>query len=470
MQVLEKPQIQSIFKTEPYIHQLNALKFLSIKKYGALLMEMGTGKTKVIIDKISELYLANLIKKVLVIVPNTIVENWKQEIEKHSIITTEPILINGYSRKKRVEQLQKDGVYYIINYEAVKSLYTDLAYISWDVIICDESTYIKNPFAQRTKIITKLVQKIPYRYIMSGMPITQSPIDIFAQYRFLNPYIFGWSFVAFRNQYALMGGFNGKEIIGYKNLTELNTKIYEHGFRITKVECLDLPDKIYETRYVDLTVQQKEVYDTLRKILIAEFKNSTITVAMALTKILRLSQITSGFIKNDDGQILKFEDNAKLQVLEEIIEETEGKIVIWTQFIENIKIINNFLSNKAIQFRCIYGEIAVEERQKSIDEFNNNLNIKVFIGQIRTGGLGINLTSASTVIYYSNSYSLENRLQSEDRCHRIGQKNNVTYIDIIARKTIDEIVLKVLKEKGDLATALIDNPELLEGGKGNVDN
>jgi SNF2 family DNA or RNA helicase len=448
------------FKTQPYQHQLMCFNIFKDKLSGALFLEMGLGKTKIVIDICAYLYEKKEVRKILYVCPNSILDNVENEFKQHSPVPFRLYKLQGkLSNRKDILNIDKPGVY-IINYEAIHCLGQELFKANFDMAICDESSRIKNPKAKCSKSLHSLAKFISYKFILTGTPVTQNAIDIFSQYKFLDPTIFGPSFISFRYAYAIMGGYMNHQIIGYKNLEQLKQLIYTKAIRYTKEECLDLPEKIYEVRKFDLNDFERKIYNEIKEKILVEVKNEKITTPIILTKLIKLLQICSGFIKTDEGSGIVFDEPSKLKLLREIIEDIGNKkIIIWAQFKQNITSISDLLVAMDIGHVKFDGDVAPEKRSKLVDSFQNDPSIKVFIGQIQTGGLGINLTAASYVIYYTNTYSLAMRLQSEDRAHRIGQKNNVTYIDLVARKSIDETLLKVLKKKEDFSIKLIDNLE-----------
>jgi SNF2 family DNA or RNA helicase len=254
-----------------------------------------------------------------------------------------------------------------------------------------------------------------------------------------------------------VGTHSFNQVVGYQNLEELTNNLDRFSYRILKKDCLDLPEKIYIKRLVELTPEQRRVYDQLKTIALAVLEQGVVTAANALTQILRLQQVCSGFLKTDDGKFETIPSN-KLNELMEALEEVDGKVIIWANYTHDI-----YAIAKAIQkeygegtVRMYFGETKAEDRQQIVEDFQDpNNSVRFFVGQPRTGGYGLTLTEAKTVIYYSNSYDLEVRLQSEDRAHRIGQKNNVTYIDIVTEGTVDEKILSALRDKIDIASTVL---------------
>jgi len=438
------------FKRSPYPHQLTCLqRMLSHIQYG-LFLDMGLGKTQVavnFVDIVKKNEIENL--KCLIVAPKTILENWAEEIEINSNLNY--IILEG-SRKRRIGKLKEQKDFYIINYEGLAVLKEqDLSY--FDIVILDESSKIKNPSAQRTREVLRQFKDVKYKYALSGTPISQNIIDIYSQMKFLNPDFLGHkSFYSFRNRYIIYGGYGNYEIIGYKDLDVLKKKIRKHSIRLTKKECLKwLPSKIYEKRSIVMQGKMKEQYQEMEKNLILEIsQDKTITAPIILTKLLRLQQITSGQFLDNSSQ------NLKLQELKGLIEDNRGnnnKFVIWVRFVDSLKLIREMLYDMKIKYSELWGEI--KDRQEQINNFNTGDN-EVMVGQIQTGGLGINLQAGNIVVYYENNFSLQDRLQSEDRSHRIGIKKSVTYLDLVYKDTIDEKIIYAVKNKKEISDYIIE--------------
>ena len=442
-----------------YPHQLDIINAAYGKKAFAVFADCGLGKTACAI-KLIERYLDltpepgkmyPLTFKTLVVAPNTILENWYEEIKKWSTLTC--IILQG-NRLKRTKLLQENADIYVINYEALRIFEPYLIAAKFQFIIADELQKLKGYRSLQSKAAFRIAQMIPYRLGMTGTPITNNLCDVFAEYRFLNPYIFGFSFYGFRARYCTMGGYMMKEIRSYINVDELQRKVASIAIRVSKFDCLKLPEKIYQTHYVDLNDEQQRVYKELRKEFISEIQGKTVTAPYVLTRLMRLSQVTAGFIKAEDQEEINFESNPKLRFLKEFIEDLpkEDKVVVFCRFLKEIANLRALCEEQQWPWAGIWGE--VKDRQDQIKRFNESA--KVMIAQIQTAGLGINLQAAHCCVFLSNSYSHGDRLQAEERCHRIGQCSNVLYIDIIARKTIDETILQCLKDKKDLAQQILE--------------
>jgi SNF2 family DNA or RNA helicase len=465
------------FKTKPYEHQLIALEKSWDKEEYAYFMEMGTGKSKVLIDNIAILYDKGKINGVLIVAPKGVYKNWySSEIPTHlaSHVQYKSVLWTASISKTKQEELnslfKSDFNLHVLvmNVEAFstkKGLQFALKFLNSHktLMAVDESTTIKTPSAKRTKSILALSKSAVYRRILTGSPITKSPLDLYTQCGFLNDELLGFSsYYAFRSRYAHMiernfGGRRVQIVKNYQRLDELSKLIEPFSYRVLKEDCLDLPDKIYIKREIELTDEQLKLYTTMKQMALATLNGKLLTAPNVLTQLMRLHQITCGHFKSDDGKIQELKNN-RLEELMSILEETEGKAIIWANYIYDIERISTAIKKEygddsVVQY---YGAINTDERQKNIERFQDpRSTFRFFIGNPQTGGYGITLTAANTVIYYSNGYDLEKRLQSEDRAHRIGQKKSVTYIDLIAEKTIDEKIVKALRKKIDIASQIM---------------
>ena len=463
------------FKTEPYEHQKDALKKCWNKEAFAVFAEMGTGKTKIALDNACILYNKGKIDRVLVIAPKGAYMTWvEQEI---------PIHVPDYIEKKVLAWKQSTSQKYkaqlkdiidiqdyklkimVMNVEAFSTKkgtdFARLFLIGRSMMIVDESTTIKNPQAKRTKSILKLGRDTKYRRILTGSPVTRSPMDLWSQMDFLDPEILGQSsYYAFRTRYAIMvtsnaagGTHTYQRIVKFQNLKQLGQLVSPHSYRILKKDCLDLPDKVYTKREIELSDEQKEAYVGMKANAMAVLKGQSTTAVNVLTQLIRLHQITCGHMKTDAGHTIDLRSN-RIDELMQILGETTGKVIIWANYIHDIEKIE---ANIAFEFgensKCTYyGATPADKRQECIRKFQDpDSKVRFFIGNTQTGGYGITLTAASTVIYYSNNYDLEKRIQSEDRAHRIGQKNKVLYIDLMAKGTVDQKIIQSLRSKVNIA-------------------
>jgi len=465
------------FKTKPFAHQLKALEMSWDKKVFAYFMEMGTGKSKVLIDNIAMLYNKGFINGVLIVAPKGVYKNWfDSEIPTHMPDHVEKKMVLWESNITKSKQKELDILFktdedlhiLIMNVEAFstkKGTQFAQKFLSCHktLMAIDESTTIKTPTAERTKSIVKLGQDVKYKRILTGSPVTKSPLDLFTQCYFLDPWLLEQqSYYSFKTRYATMkkimvGGRSIEIVSGYKNLGELSDRLKPFSFRILKDDCLDLPPKTFMKRIVQLTEEQRKVYTQMKKIALAELNGKIVTTANVITQLMRLHQITCGHFKSDDGttQLLK---NNRLDELLDVLEEIEGKAVIWAHYRYDIEVIVNALTKKFGEGTVVtyFGDTSTDDRQKAIKLIQNpESKVRFIVGTPQTGGYGITLTGASTMIYYSNGYDLEKRQQSEARIDRIGQTKNMTYIDIIAEDTVDEKIVSALKRKVNIASKVM---------------
>jgi SNF2 family DNA or RNA helicase len=477
------------FATQPYMHQKISFNFARSLPCSGLFLEQGLGKSKVYIDLATWRFRMGQIRRSLLVCPNSVLPVWGEQISIHGGKDFKKyVILEGSSRQKLLQCsnliAEKFTGFVIVNYDALLNMYETLLEMQegpdklFDQMGLDESSRVKHATAKRSKICWKLGLTVPYRNILTGTPITQSLEDIFSQYRFLDQRVFGPYSTAFRGQYLIMGGFEMRQIIGYRNVEDAIKKIYALSIRFTGDRCLDLPPKVYEVRHVRMDEDTSKRYKQLEKECVAEFGGAQVTAPMVMTKIMKLSQITGGFVyeQGADGSRVATHRMAKMpkiEVLREVLEENPGrKVIIWCRFMEELNLIQEALREDKLKYVVISGGVTVRGKAEKgaeckcgtcrgclVRQFQTDPNTRVFLGQVSTAGLGITLTAASLVIYYSNTYSLEDRLQSEDRCHRIGQTKSVTYVDILAEtsmggKTIDHDTLEILKGKGRFANEI----------------
>ena len=464
------------FKTKPYQHQLDALEISWNKEVYAYFMEMGTGKTKVLIDNMSMLYDKGKIDGALIIAPKGVVGTWyEQELPTHLVNHVENVTILWQPNISKKQQEKLKSLFeietalhiLIMNVEALSTqkgvdFATKFLSSHRTLMAIDESTTIKNPKAKRTKNILRLSKLAKYRRIMTGSPVTKNPLDLYSQCEFLDPYCLDFaSYYAFRNRYAEMktANFYGRSVqivARFRHLDELAEKLKPFSYRVLKEDCLDLPEKTFMKRVVELTKEQKELYAQMKKMALAMLNGKVVTTKTALTQIMRLQQITCGHFTADDGTMQDIKNN-RIDELMDVLEEIEGKVVIWAHYQYDVKKIIKEIQKVHGPGSVVdyYGLTPKEIRQNNIEKFQNNDLVKYFVGTPATGGYGITLTAASNMIYYSNGYDLEKRLQSQDRIHRIGQKKPVTYIDLIAEDTVDNRIVKALRKKINIASEVM---------------
>ena len=464
------------FKTKPYKHQLTALEKSWNKETYAYFMEMGTGKTKVLIDNLAMLYDKGKVNGALIIAPKGVVKTWcEQEIPTHLPNHIENVTVLWQSNITKQQETKLNNLFdlgvhlhiFIMNVEALSTdkgvkFASKFLNSHRTLMAIDESTTIKTPTAKRTKNIISLGKLAKYRRIMTGSPITKNPLDLYSQCEFLDPWLLNFqSFYAFRNRYAEMKtmhvrGRSIQVVNAFQNLSELSDKVKGFSYRVLKEDCLDLPPKNFTKRHIVLSKEQRKIYDQMKKEAMAILNGKVTTTMTVLTQLMRLHQITCGHFTADDGGVQLIPSN-RINELMDILEEIDGKAIIWANYQMDVNEIIKNVEAKHQKGSIVdyYGLTPQEDRQDNIRKFQSDPKCRFMVGTPSTGGYGITLTAANTIIYYSNGYDLEKRLQSEVRSHRIGQNKNVTYIDIIAEDTVDEKIVKALREKINIASEVM---------------
>ena len=467
----ENIELMMPIKATPYDHQKKAFAF-ACDKFGvfdnrlksrgaALLMEMGTGKTIVSIAVAGCMYQYGKANRVLVVAPLSILGVWEEEFEKFADFPYSLTILKGTSAKKK-EQLTKlpdKGLQIVVvNYESAWRMEKDLIAFNADLVIADEAHKLKENRSKQSQGMQHIGDKARYKLLLTGTVITNRELDVFSQYRFLNPQIFGTSFYAFRNQYFDMGGYGNHTPIFRKWMTDdFLRKLHSIAYRVTKAECLDLPKITEEVRTVNLEKDAAKLYDSIESDSYAEMNESEVTTANILTRMLRLSQITGGHLTDDDG-VVNTVSHAKLEALSDIIDSAmseEKKLVIMARFVPELDDIQELLEKKKIGYAVVRG--GVKDRDSEIHRFQYDEKCRVFVGQIAAAGLGITLTAASTMVFYSLDYSMSNFEQAKARIHRAGQKENCHYIYLVCKNTVDRKVLYALRKKINLAKMLVDD-------------
>ena len=416
------------FKSKPFAHQNKALEMSWDKEVFAYFMEMGTGKSKVLIDNIAMLYNSGRINGALIVAPKGVYKTWfDNEIPNHmpDYIEKKVSLWRTDPNAKDLQPMFKPGAelhILIMNVEAFstkKGLQFAHRFLSChDALMgVDESTTIKNPTAKRTKSILSLRSLTKYRRILTGSPVTKSPLDLFSQCNFLDPWLLDQSsYYSFRTRYAIcrkiqVHGRQVEIVVGYRNLGELSDKLKPFSYRVLKDDCLDLPKKTYMKRNIELTDEQKKVYKQMKKEALAVLNGKMVTSATVITQLMRLHQITCGHFTSDDGTIQEIKNN-RIPQLMDILEEVEGKAVIWAHYRHDIEKLVEAISKKygANSVVTYYGDTTTDERAAAIKKIQDKESpVRFIVGTPQTGGYGITLTGASTMIYYSNGYDLEKR-------------------------------------------------------------
>ena len=468
------------YKTKPYQHQDDVLSLSWSKKNWAYFMEMGTGKSKVCIDNAAMLRERGEIDTFIIVAPKGVYRNWANlEIPAHMPDRVRKDSLIAIWRPTPPRALKQDLLSFlepaenfrilVMNIEALSTVkgqkfLVGVLKASQALLAVDESTAIKSPKASRTKALIKMSELAKYKRILTGFPVTQSPMDLWAQCRFLDKTLLGDcgdNYFQYQYRYAVMkkqsvGTHSFNRVVGYRNLEELSGFLKNFSSRVMKEDCLDLPAKIYTQRSVALSGDQARIYDELKKYALAHIEDEEfMTANNVMTQLLRMQQVLSGHTKVDSGDVKEIKDN-RLNELLDCLEEVEGKVIIWSRFRYDVKRITEALKKKYGPSSTVtyFGDTSDEARSTAIENFQEG-DARFFVGNPQTGGYGITLTSAQTVIYFANSFDLAIRMQSEDRAHRIGQTEHVNYIDLISEGTIDEQIVKALRNKMDIASVVM---------------
>ncbi len=455
-------------RAAPYRHQEEAFAFvrqlLASPQGGgaALLMEMGTGKTLTSVAITGALWNTGRIQRLLIVAPLSILGVWEDEFQKFAAFDYSLAVLEGTTARKVDTIRHMNGAalqVLVVNYESAWRLEADLLKWAPDLIIADEGHKIKTHNIAASKALHRLGAKAKYRLLLTGTVITNKPVDVFSQYKFADPRVYGPSFYLFRNRYFDMTGYGNHTPVMKKSMeAEFTERLYSIAFRATKAECLDLPDTTDIVQRVELEPAAMRTYRQLVKDSYAELAGDIVTVTNVLTRLLRLSQLTGGFLGGDETSATEQISSAKLNALSDIIESAEQdgkKLVVIARFIPEIRAIGKLLTKKGIRYAQISGEI--KDRDAQVAAFQHDPGVTVFVGQIATAGLGITLTAASTMVFYSMDYSMSNYEQTRARIHRVGQRQPCTYIHLVAKGTVDEKVLQALRDKANLAKALVDD-------------
>jgi SNF2 family DNA or RNA helicase len=478
-------------------HQKEGVKRLARAEYFAMGAEQGTGKTWMLLADAEARFLSGEIDALLVIAPNGVHVNWIiREVPAHlSVPRTATFWLSGAPKRhtrlleKQLEAMADSDKLHIhaMNVDAINTK-SGLEHAKTflreakrgAIMVVDESQCIKNPTAKRTQRVIETGRAARLRRIASGTLVANSPIDLFSQFDFLSEGLLGTrSFRAFVAEYAELlpaysplvqdiirrtGARGAPQIIAkdkdgrpkYRNLEKLSGLMSPYTFRVTKAECLDLPEKIYQTQYFEMEPDQRAAYQHIINEHNWFREDGTIDTFSALTVINKLRQVTSGFIIVDGEPTELRNAKPRLEALDEIIGETTGQFIIWASFREEIKRIAAMLEERGETFVEYHGGTSAHDRTTAIDDFQSG-RARIFVGNPAAAGTGLTLTAAETAIYYSSDFSLVKRSQSEDRCHRIGTRHPVLYIDIVGRETIDERIAAALQAKKGVAEAILAN-------------
>lgn len=447
-------------------YQKKALALAGERNAYGFFLEMGLGKTAIAVANIGLLVKKFKLTGVLVLSPKGVHRQWLEEqVPQHMDKTIDWRGILWKSRKIELKRSKADVEIFSMNIDGIRT-YGGYGHCEdflrmhsgSSMLIIDESHLIKTGSAQRTKAAWNLGRMATYRRIMTGTPLAKNVADLWAQFKFLDERILGHRyFLSFRSQYCIMGGFEQKQIVGHKNTEELYGLIAPHSFRLTKAEALDLPEKIYITRAYELGETSRKHYDSLKKTFMTQLDDgSVVDVPNAVSCLVRLQQICSGYLPTEDENFEIF-SKERIDQLMEIVEQTNGPMVIWSRFTMDIKRIVETLNKSGAGKAVAYYGGNVSTRSEGLTEFMNG-EARFFVSNPAAGGTGLNLqgSGCQTVVYFSNSFNYIERMQSEDRVHRLGTKGAVTYFDLVAEKTVDKSILRNLSNKKSVSSLTLD--------------
>ena len=459
------------FKTTPMPHQQKALNFLWGKDVGGLWMEMRTGKSKVALDYACALKMAGLIDHILVFCPLSVRGSWEGQAIEHAPIdiTVARFDLTIAAGKKSQVKFSQDAAEMKMMIVGIESMSAGSAldYV-YDYIkgngrvfcVCDEGHYIKNPKATRTEKITQLGAACSHRLILTGTPIASNFLDLYSQMKFLDEDIIGsGDFYSYKARVAVMGGYEQKQIISWQNVDEVMADIQPHVFQVVAAEVADLPPKIYQVREVTLPPNVESLYKTIKKRSIISFKGRDLVLSTPLDRLLRLFQLANGVMATGEGGEYQYEwvNDSKVNELMALIESAPTlPMVIWTTGrIELAQVVSRL---EASGLKCVemHGGINENDRIANVAAFQSG-EVNYFVSNTAVGGTGIKLSRARCLVYMSSSFKYVDRIQSEARATdflNIGESTLI--VDIIAKGTVDELVLEALQAKSDVATYVKD--------------
>lgn len=479
---LSEKVADKFFLIPPWQHQLEAFKRAVPLSHYALFFQMGAGKTGTAINILRAWYgKERRVLRTLILGPPIVVENWRREFGMHSRVVDKVVCLEG-TGKKRAELVRKHGWHgtgtapaiFVTNYETLlmKDVFELLEIWKPEAVIFDESHKLKSPQAKRTKQAIKLADLARYRLILTGTPVLNTPVDLFAQFRVMDGgELFGKNFFVFRAQYLYdknAGMPKDKHFPLWLPrpgaIDELNRKIKPVSMVVKKADCLDLPPLVRQEIFVELSKDQRKLYESMKKDFIAYVNDKACVANLAITKALRLQQIVSGFItleggNGEDRTNVAIKDNPRAQALKEVLEDIapDHKVLVWAVFRQNYAAVRAVCEELGLPYVEVHGEVPPAARQKAVDSFNTDPAVRVFLGHPGSAGIGINLVAASYSLFFSRTFSLEQDLQAEARNYRGGSEihEKVTRIDLIAKGTIDEVITAKLAAKVDMSEAIL---------------
>ena len=463
-------------------HQEAAITMANTERDLALLMDPGVGKTRTAIEIIRRRFAtAGRVRKTLILAPIVVCENWKREFAQYSKVDQKDILVLTRAGKVRVNEFVEavgptlsGNKVVITNYQGMlmKELYALLLKWQPEILVCDESQRVKNPKAKQAVAVAAIADRTFHNYILTGTPVLNSAMDLFMQYRIMDRgATFGKNFFGFREQYFYdKNAWMNKDVHFPKfeprpqSYAQLQEKIKAKSVRAVKSECLDLPPFVRQKIMVDMSGPQRKLYDAMKKEFIAFVETAVgpraVVAQLAITKLLRLQQIVSGFAKDEEGVVHRFSDCPRLDALQELLEDLVAghKVIVWATFIENYAMVEELCTRMGVKYTTLTGSDTAAQKNENIDEFRSNPDVRVMIANQSAGGVGVTLVEADYMIYYSKGTRLEDDLQSEARAYRGGSEmhSSITRIDLVCAGTTDEQITESLLNKQQIGEQILN--------------
>lgn len=457
------------YATKPYDHQKTGLEKVFSCSTFALFMEMRTGKSKVTIDYAAAHHMAGNVDSVVIVCPYSIRRNWEDEIRTHSPYEASTCVLDTSKPKKfdawintphpfrwLVVGVESLGAGSAGNYVERFLLTTTKGFMA-----VDESHKIKSPSANRSQECVRLGKMAERRAILTGTSVANSPLDLFMQFEFLDPNIVGvGDYYSFRNRYAIMGGYEDKQIIGYQNMPELMEIISPFVYQVARKDVFDLPPVIETTRTIKMSKEQAELYKSMAKKKFVNTASGILTAQTVLEKMLRLQEISGGVVsyENPDGNPKYIKKrigaiNPKISEMMSVLEEVTGSVIVWCAYREEIEMVVEALSNEYGRGQVveIHGGIDADTRHANVYDKFQTKRSRFLVGMATVGGVGLKMSAAETVIYYSNTFNYVDRVQSKDRTQSSDQTKSVLYVDLVCEDTVDGLILEALRNKQDVS-------------------
>lgn len=437
---------------KPYEHQKKTAEFLTMNKRAFCFNEQGTGKTASAIWAADYLMTQKQIRRVLVVCPLSIMDSaWRADLFSFAMHRSVDVAYG--SKKKRTDIINSGAEFVIINYDGVDIVKEDIINGGFDCIIVDEATHYKNAQTKRWKTLKKLIADDTWLWMMTGTPAAQSPLDAYGLAKLINPLNVPKFFGSFRDM--VMWKVTQFKWMPKENASQIVHEVLQPAIRFTKEECLDLPDMVYVKRKVEMTKQQVKYYEELRKKMVMQVEDESITAVNAAIVLNKLLQISSGAVYTDDSETLEFDISNRYNVLKEAIDESSQKVLVFVPFRHTIDLLVNRLTADQVTCGVIRGDVSASKRTELFDKFQTTPNPQVLIIQPQAAAHGVTLTAANTVVWWGPTSSLETYAQANARVHRSGQKHKCTVIQLYG-SAAEQRIYRLLDSRIDVHTKIID--------------